>query len=269
MGLGGAVFDDPEILATAIRRITPSGVLAAIDASYARLRQQNDIRVDVERLRIALEGSAGKQPPPGSDDAPPVLIAARTRSETPKLSRTMGYLVAGFADGPITLNFDFRLEAMEGFGGLPTLTLSERAHRSINRLLRRRRTRRAKVGDHIDCHIDGWNLRLHDKPRRIAVVSGLPGSSVQALEEQQAQGRRGTMTQQAPWLDAHVDVLTRILRHLGFSKMELAIEEAGGWQSFAENADPELAALAARLNDHWNHYFGREVAWGRPYEAAR
>ncbi len=268
MGLGGAVFDDAEVLAAAMGRITPQGVRVAIDESYRELHRRHDLREDVSRLRGALS-RLREQRGRADERSPRVLIASRIKADVPKLSRTLGFLVAGFVDGPLALNYDFRLEELARFEGRAVLTLSERARQILDTtLLHSVDADVDDCGDHLECRIGDWRFRLYRGPHRIVVMQGLPAELLRTLAQTQSHERRNSAVDQASWFDSHVDALTRILLRLGLNRMSLATEDEGGWQPFARNADPELAAIAARLQEHWQRYAGREIAWGRPTEKA-
>lgn len=268
-GIGGAVFDDPEALAAAIGRITPEGVRQAIDESYRTLHARHSLRSDVARLRTTLANLRGAAGPTGHGRVPTVLIASRIKAEVPKLARTLGHLIGGFANGPLALNYDFRLEDLESFEGPVTVTLSERARQVLDTLLLQDvDVDLDDYGSYTECRIREWKFRLYRGPHRVVVREGLPAGSLAALARVQALPRRPGSSGLSAWFDAHVDVLTRILHRLGFGRIHLAAEDEGGWQAFADNADPELAAMSARLAERWRRFQGRELSWGRPAEAA-
>ncbi len=263
-GVGGAVFDDPDALAAALGRISPEAVSVAIRESYAALRLRNDLGADVRRLSQSLAFGSGA-PARNARSVQPVLIASRTRAEIPKFSRKLAYLVAGLADGPLALNFDFRLEATAGRDEGVCVTLSERARTVLDAMLLKDID--ADVQDYdgkSDVTLRGWRFTLQRGPHRLVVHAGLPQDSVKALIRAQSLPWRGNAALTSSWFDAHVDVLTRVLHGIGFDALRLAADEDGGWQSFAEAGHPDLAGIAVRLTSAWNRFRGREQLWGRP-----
>jgi hypothetical protein len=267
--VGGAVFDDPEALADRLRRPLVHELGALLADSYRRLQDSVDTAADVTRLRQALAPLASARKRRTSPPAPRVLLMGRVKSDVPKAGRSLGYLIAGYADFGPQLEYDFRLESIHpehevlavqlsaGAQGLTERTLADDPAMDVD-----------DHGDHADYRSAGWHFRIERDSRRLTVLKGLGISDIQALASIQAAARTSESEQLAQVIESLVDVFARVLWQLGFRDIAFAAESEGGWQAFASRADPGLLALSESLKAHWVRHEGREFCWGRPVEEA-
>ena len=213
------------------------------------------------RLHEALTGLEPAAPRP---DTPRVLIVARARLETVKLSRRLGYLTAGFADSVIKANLDFTLQLAAAGPALATVQMSEKAWALLKANLGRAvQMDLAESTTHMVCRSGGWHVVI-DKAALRCDVLGLPDAELAAALHTTASLSVQSAHQVGRWYEAMVELLVRLLMELGLDDHEFASEEGGGWQAYARFADPELAACAERLDACWQAHADCELAWGAP-----
>lgn len=263
----GAVFRDLDELAVPLVKADASEIEALINQSFGHLSRCHDLEADTERLRTAFD-EVKTQSRRGPRGSPPqtsrALIAARTKTDTVNRARSLGYLVCGFANNVLKLDYDVCLEAVRESGAQVCLVLSEPAYELVvQQLAMQRDLDVADFYDGIDCRSASWHLRLERGARRIVIHRGLDPQLEQELVAAQLFGRRTNSTI-GDWYAKHVEVLALLLRRLGFDEIDLATEDESGWEKFAEIAEPRLAALGARLRERWVEYEGNELRWGRP-----
>lgn len=263
-GLGGAVFDAPQALVDGLLEATPQSVLTLLQASYKALRARHDMPAEVRQLAAALHtvAAAAATRPARSDPklAPAVLVATALPHAMRSHAREAGHLLALCLDGPKAEGADFRIDSACTDTDPFSLALSDLALATLDRLLAN--DVEADLTDrdgHTDVTLGSWRLRLQRGPHRLLVLRGLPAEVLQQVAEAQAGVRQGNEL-----FEARVGAMTRVLRRLGLHQLHFAGDEVGGWQAYAEQADPELAAMEQRLRAQWVRFEGREVDWGRP-----
>lgn len=262
--LGGAVFNAPEALVDFLRQATPENVGEQLAASAAALRSGQDLVAEVRQLRVALT-AASKAPVPRATakhamPSPLILIAAALLPGLGTQLQKMDVMIAACMDEPALAACDFHFDSACTGADPPALVLSERALNAIEEQLQLDvNADIVQSGAYSEVRLDSWILQVHGQARRLVVVQGLPAELLKRFAEAQAGARQGDLA-----LEARVDVMTRVLWRLGLKALSFGGDGVRGWQAFADQADPELAAMAGRLREQWIRFEGREFAWGRP-----
>jgi hypothetical protein len=119
------------------------------------------------------------------------------------------------------------------------------------------------VDDGVECRGAGWRMRLDPQSRRLVVFQGLEFALEQELMAVQALALRSP-SPSVSWYLKHIEVLARLLLRLGIEDIDLATDDEGNWQEFADIAMPDLAALGKRLQESWVEFEGNELRWGQP-----
>lgn len=261
--LGGAVFLSAGDLVSFVQRSrgTPALIDEAIATSLERLSQACAPAQNAARLHDALSAIV---PPAPRPEASRVLIVARVRLETVKLSRRLGYLTAGFADSVIKANLDFTLQLADAKPALAQVQMSDKAWAALRACLgHQMQMDLAESTTHVDCRSAGWHVVI-DKAALRCDVLALPGDELaNALRVARSLSVRSAH-QVDRWYETMVDLLVRLLMALGLNEHEFASEEGGGWRAYAQWAAPELAAAADRLQACWQAHARCELQWGSP-----
>ena len=264
----GAVFRDLDELASALGEVDADAVAALVDNSFEHLRQRHDLASDSRGLFNALVNARAQTPrapaPTATGPLPKALIAGQTSAQAVKFARTLGYLVCGFANSGMDLNYDVRLELMADSGGRVSVLLSPLACEVVLRQLSMQRDLDIEdFDDGVECRGAGWRMRLDPASRRLVFYEGLDPSLEQELLAVQTMSRRAPSAT-ALWYVKHTEVLTIVVQRLGIADIDLSVDDEGGWQEFVDVAMPDLASLGKRLEQSWVEFEGNELRWGTP-----
>jgi hypothetical protein len=261
--LGGAAFlRAAELVAFVERaRSAPHIVDEAIAASLDCLSQDCQLQDNAARLHAALSAA---EPAPARPHTPRVLIVARARLETVKLSRRLGYLTAGFADSVIQANLDFTLHVAATEPALAKIQMSEKGWASLKAsVFRRVQMDLAESATHLVCRSGGWHVVI-DKAGLCCRVIQLPDAGLAAALRVAKSLSTQSVHQVDRWYESAVELLVRLLTEFGLPGQEFASEEGGGWRAFARFADPGLETSAQQLQAFWQAHADCELAWGAP-----
>jgi hypothetical protein len=272
--IGGGVYSSLDALLEALLVSDPGRVLEDTGKSLDVLGRRNDTERQVDALLQRLRGlgraTGSSRAGAESIGDSAALIAGRTRPDPVKQCRSWNYLTVGHDDSGLAMNYDFRLLAMQAPEAPVAFALGDRACTQVEAMLAAQAEMdlRDTTGG-VRASGGGWCLRLERDPGRLVVEQGLPSLLLSQLYRAQREGRgNGQGDAATRWYDAHVAAASRVLRRIGVTTVELATDDEGGWEPFAEIARPELGRMAERLRAHWVRHAACERDWVRAADTA-
>lgn len=275
--LGGAVFLGVQPLLEFVQRAQhdPALVAQATATSLAHLSRECDLSENARRLHEALDTAQVPAVPerpagmPANAADARVLIVARARLETVKLSRRMGYLTAGFADGVIKANLDFTLKAVASGPVMVSVQMSKKGWDALQSNLSSQAQLDVAESERLMvCRMRGWHAVVDKQALRFDVLQLPDAALAQALRLTQTMSVQ-LVHQVDRWYDTMVELLARLLADFGLARQDFATEEAGGWAAFARVTDPALAMAAERLHELWQTHASCELLWGEQVDPAQ
>jgi hypothetical protein len=264
--LGGAVCTSVEALLAQLVQADrdPTWIESATASSLARLQDECDLARNAARLHKALDLNREISPP---NETPRVLLVARARIESVKLSRRLGYLTAGFTDGLVKATLDMSLQSGPAPGVWARVQLSANGWQMLQRAVTQNPDLDVASNDtHLDCRFRGWHLLFNKAAVQLDVLQ-IPDPALTADLAVLHLLSVNAPQQVSRWYDIQVDLLTRLLRILGLDRVDFATEEGGGWRAFARHADPMLEQSMNQLERMWDRHGHCERDWGQTLES--
>lgn len=260
-GIPGAVYFSPSGLCQIIKDQDVINIKHKIEESLAYLRDVYEPEASISKLMFRLLTSDKSQVSPAQDNRDvKFLLLAVSSINVVKMSRVMGYLVCHFAGTPMTWTFDFMTESFDSVASSVTIALSEKGKAALQSKL-------SVISTHFDddeqqnsWRQHGWTVTLDAGSNKLVLVGEELRNTLARMREMTTVGFDHALLYRA-WIDINIGLLSLLLVRLGFTNLELAADRQGGWESYANIVDAELAGTAMDLKSFWSKYPGNETAW--------
>lgn len=194
----------------------------------------------------------------------PVLVLTQTKTDTAKLSRNLGYLVASFKNSGVNANCDIYLESFDAENSTILLKLTKGAYDYFANL----------IMSNIALEWSGNKKELRFLSNGWSFVFKLEALTCIAQSDQASDlllklAISKQINQQHPchqgfWYAENTELLCLILVNLGANSIDFASDGSYGWKEFAETLDSNLNDSAKKLKQLWLEYQSNELQLGRP-----